>query len=109
MSSNTNTGKRAEGTFGARLGTDWCPHAVQVALATDHVGTLGKDGGAITLRNVIFALELAATAAEGLSIRRGSCGTSPCRDEGAREPGNGAPTRLTLRNVDGYHSELDSE
>ena len=108
-SSNANTEKRVEGAFGACSGTDWCPHAVQVALATDRVGTPGKDGGAITSRNVIAAREAAATAAEGLSIRRGSCGTPPYRGEGAREPANGAPTRLTLRNADRYHSELDSE
>ena len=104
-----NTEKRVEGAFGACSGTDWCPHAVQVALATDRVGTPGKDGGAITSRNVIAAREAAATAAEGLSIRRGSCGTPPYQGEGAREPANGAPTRLTLRNADRYHSELDSE
>ena len=84
-------------------------HAVQVALATDHVGTPGKDGGAIMSRNVIAALEVTATAAEGLSIRRGSRGTPLRRGEGAGELANGAPTRLTLRNADGYHSELDSE
>ena len=82
---------------------------MQVALATDRVGIPGKDGGAITLRNMIAAREAPATVAKGLSIRRGSCGTPPCRGKGAREPTNGAPTSLTLRNADGYHSKLDSE
>ena len=64
MSSKANIEKMAEGTFGACSGADWCPHAVQVALDP------GKDGDAITSRNVIVAREVAATAAEGLSIRR---------------------------------------
>ena len=72
-----------------------------MALATDHVGAPGKDGGAITLRNVIATQETATTIAEGLSIRRGGRGTPPPRAEGAREPENGTPMRLTLRNADG--------
>ena len=84
-------------------------NAVQVALATDRVGTPGKDGGAITLENVIAAQEVAAIAAEGFSIRSGSRWTVPRRGEGAREPANGASTRLTLRNVDGHYSRLDSQ
>ena len=73
------------------------------------MGTLGKDGGAITLQNVIAAREVAATAVEGFSIRRESRETPLHRGEGAREPANGTCTRLMLRNVDGHHSKLDSE
>lgn len=91
MLSNDNTKKLVECTFSTWSGVDWCPHAVQVALTTDPVGTSGKDGGAITLQNVIAAREVAATAAEDLSIKCGSRGTPPCM-------------RLTLRNIDGYRS-----
>ena len=37
------------------LGDQWCPHAVQVALATDRVGTPGGDGAEIASQNVINA------------------------------------------------------
>ena len=77
MSSNANTEKMVEGTFSTCSGHDWCPHAVQVALATDHMGTLGKDGGTITLRNVIAAQQVAAMATEGFSIRFESRGIPP--------------------------------
>ena len=77
LSSNANNEKRVEDTYGACLGPDWCPHVVQVALAIDHMGIPGTDGGAITLRNVIATWEVAATAAEGLSIRGGWRGTPP--------------------------------
>ena len=80
-----------------------------MALATNRMGTLGKDRGTITLQNVIATWELAATEAEGFSIRRGSCGTPPHSGEGAREPAKGAFMRLMLQNVDGYNSKLDSE
>ena len=66
MPSNAKTEKRVEGTFGACSGPDWCPHAVQLALAIDCVGTLGKDEGAITSQNVIAVPEVAAAVAEGL-------------------------------------------
>ena len=66
ISSNVNTEKMVEGTFGTCSGADLCPYAMQVALATDRVGTSGKDGVAIMSRNVIAAREVAATAAEGL-------------------------------------------
>ena len=82
---------------------------MQVVLATDRVGTPRKDGGSITSQNVIAAQEVAATVAEGFLIRCGSHSTPQRRGEGAREPANGARTRLMLRNVDGYHSKLDSE
>ena len=36
-------------------GDQWCPHAVQVALATDRVGTPGRDGAQIASQNVIDA------------------------------------------------------
>ena len=49
-----------EGTFSACLGPDWCPHVVQVVLAINCVGTLGKDGGAITLQKVIAPWEVVA-------------------------------------------------
>ena len=45
-------------------GDQWCPHAVQVALATDRVGTPGKDGAEIVSQNVINARDAAAKAAE---------------------------------------------
>ena len=46
-----------------------------MALATDRVGTLGRDGAEITLQNVIVAREAVAKAAEGLSMQHGSSGT----------------------------------
>lgn len=49
MSWKTNTNKMVVCTFDACLGVDWCPHVVQVALAIDHVGVLGRVGGTITL------------------------------------------------------------
>ena len=86
---------------------------MQVALATDCVGTPGKDEDAITLRNVIAAQEVAATTVatvvEGLSIKRGSLGALPHQGKRVREPENSVATRLTMQNVDGYHSKLDSE
>ena len=52
----------------------WCPHAVQVALSTKRVGTLGRDGAEIASQNVINAREAAAKVAEGLSMWRGGSG-----------------------------------
>ena len=66
MSSSANTEKVAEGNFSACSGPDWCPHTVQVALATDRMGTPRKDGGAIMSRNVIATREVAATVGGGL-------------------------------------------
>ena len=77
MPSKANTEKMIEGTFGPCSGPDWCPHAVQVALATGSVGTPGKDGGAITSQNAIAAREVVVTEVEGSSIRRGRRGTPP--------------------------------
>ena len=71
------------------LGDQWCPHAVQVALATDRVGTPGRDGAEIASQNVIDAREAAAKAAEGLSMRRGGSGTPPHRGKGARKQTDG--------------------
>ena len=71
------------------LGDQWCPHAVQVALATDRVGTPGRDGAEIASQNVINAREAAAKAAEGLSMRRGGSGTPPRRGKGARKQTDG--------------------
>ena len=87
MSSNTNIEKMVEGTFGAFSRADWCPYAVQGALATDCIGILGKDGGSIALQNVIAAREVAATVAEGFSIRREIRGTPPChtRRQGSQQ------------------------
>ena len=70
-------------------GDQWCPHAVQVALATDCVGTPGKDGAEIASQNVINARDAAAKAAEGLSMGRGGSGTPPRRGQGARKRTNG--------------------
>ena len=70
-------------------GSQWCPHLVQVALATDHVGTLGRDGAEIASQNVINAREAAAKAAEGLSMRHGGSGTPPRRGKGARKRTDG--------------------
>ena len=70
-------------------GNQWCPHAVQVALATDHVGTPGRDGAEIVSQNVINARKAAAKAAEGLSMRRGGSGTPPRRGKGARKQTDG--------------------
>ena len=72
-------------------------------------GSRGKMEARLRCETWSLAREAPATAAKGLSIRRGSCGTPPCRGKGPRGPANGAPTRLTLRNADGYHSKLDSE
>lgn len=77
-----------------------------MALATDRVGTLGKDRCAITSQNVITTQEVAAIVTEGLSIRCGSRGTPSHRCEGVRDPANGACTILMLRNIDEYHSKL---
>ena len=84
------------------------PHGASGAGHQLHWGP-GKDGGTTTLQNVIAAWDVAATAVEGFSIRCGSYGTPLHHDEGAREPANGAPPRLTSRNVDEYHSKLDSK
>ena len=83
MSLNSITENMVERIFGVCSGPDQWPHAVHVEVATDHVGTPGKDGGTITLRNVIAAWEVAATVAEGFSIRRGCYGTPPHRGEEA--------------------------
>ena len=109
MSSNANTENMVENTFSACSGPDWCPHSVQVALVINLMGTPRKDGDAITSRTVIAAREVVATAAKSSSIRHGSHGTPLCKGEGTRETANSARMRLTLRNVDGYHSNLYSE
>ena len=70
-------------------GDKWCPHAVQVALATDRVGTPGRDGAEIESQNVINARDAAAKAAEGLLMRRGCSGTPPRRGKGARKRTDG--------------------
>ena len=66
-------------------GDQWCPHAVQVALATDRMGTPGRDGAEIVSQNVIATWEAAVKAAEGLSMRRGGNGTPPGRGRGPRK------------------------
>ena len=76
--------------FNECSGDQRCPHAMQVALATDHVGTPGRDGAEIASQNVIAAQEAAAKAAEGLSMRCGSSGTPPRRGRGARKQTDGA-------------------
>ena len=66
-------------------GDQWCPHAVQVALATDRVGTLGRDGAQIASQNVIDSREAAAKAVEGLLMWRGSSGTATLPRQGGKE------------------------
>ena len=82
MSSNANNEKVVEDTFGACWGDDWCPRVVQVAMATNRMGTLGKERGEMTLRKVVAARDMAEKAMEGLSINRG---TSPRQDDGPRK------------------------
>ena len=53
-----------------------CPHAVQVELATDRMGILGKRKGVITSEDVITDWSAARTALEGLRQRRGVGGSS---------------------------------
>ena len=71
------------------LGDQRCPHAVQVALATDRVGTLGRDGAEIASQNVINAREVAAKAAEGLSMWSSGSGTPLHRGKGPRKRTDG--------------------
>ena len=70
-------------------GDQWCPHAVQVALAADRVGPPGKDGAEIASQNVLNAQDAAAKATEGLSMGRGGSGTPPRRGKGGRKRTDG--------------------
>ena len=76
--------------FGVCSGDQWRSHAVQVALATDCVGTPGRDEAKITSRNVTAPQEVVAKAAEGLSMWRGSSWTPLRQSEDASKQTNGA-------------------
>ena len=75
--------------FWCVLGDQWCPYAVQVALATNRVGTLGRDEAKITLQNVIATWEAVGKVVEGLSMRHGNSGTPPCQGKGGRKRTDG--------------------
>ena len=66
MSSNANARRMVSCPFSMCSGGQWCPHAVQVALATDCVGDLGRDESAIALQYVTIAKGVACTALEAL-------------------------------------------
>ena len=54
-----------------------CPHAVQVALATDRLRVPGRSEGAIASMDVIAARNAASEALAGLGKRHGGGGGSP--------------------------------
>ena len=54
-----------------------CPHAGQVALATDRLSVLGRGEGAIASMDVIAARGAASQALAGLGKRHGGGGGSP--------------------------------
>ena len=54
-----------------------CPHAVQVALATDRLKVPGRSEGAIASMDVIAARDAASEALAGLGKRHGGGGGSP--------------------------------
>ena len=77
-----------------------CPHAVQVELATDRMGILGKRKGVITSEDVITDWSVARTALEGLRQRRGVGGSSPCWGKGRQERLEGKYIQQMSRSFD---------
>ena len=76
--------------FGLCSGDQWCPHAVQVVLATDRVRNPGRDGAEIASQNVIAAWEAVAKVAEGLLMWHRTSRTPPRRGRGVRKRTDGA-------------------
>lgn len=72
------------------LGSDWFPHAIQVALTPNCVEFLGRGWGVVASQDLIAAKETVMKAAEGLAMQCGSRGT-PLRQKGE--------LRETVRNV----------
>ena len=70
-------------------GINGVPMQCKWRLATNRVGTPGRDGAEIVSQNVINAQEAAAKAAEGLSMRCAGSGTPPHRGKGARKRTDG--------------------
>ena len=62
--------------YGVRRQGELCPHAVQVALATDRSRVPGRGEGAITSIDVIVARGTGNRALKGLGKRRGGGGGS---------------------------------
>ena len=89
MALSAGSKRMATCPFDECSGDQWCPHSVQVALATYRVGTPGRDGAEIASQNVIDAREAAAKAAEGLLMRCGGSGMPLCQGNGARKQAGG--------------------
>ena len=102
MSTNARTGLKATCGLGMCLEVDWFPHAVQVALAADRMDILGREGGAITLQEMIVARDAAEKVVRVLSMRRGHRGIPLHQSEGAREQSNCSCMKRTLWSLDGY-------
>ena len=71
MWTNVRAGLKVTCPFDFFLNINWYPHAVQVALTTNRIGTLGKERSAMKLQKVIAAWDAAGKAVEGSSMGRG--------------------------------------
>ena len=76
MASNGRSGMEVECPLGKCAKGEMCPHAVQMALATDRMGARKECEAAFASRDVIAAQNAASEALRGLGQRRGGRGCS---------------------------------
>ena len=77
MAFNGHSGLETPCPYGLCRQGRLCPHAVQVALATDRSRVLGRRQGAIASMNVIAAWDATSWALAGVGKQRGGGGGSP--------------------------------
>ena len=79
---------------------EMCPHAVQMALATDRMGARKECEVGIASGDVIAAQNAASEALRGLGQRRGGCGCSSPWAKGKATPWDGKHAQTASRIFD---------
>ena len=101
MAFDGRSGMEAPCPYGVCQRGRLCPHAVQVALATDRLRVPGTSEGTIVSTDVIAAHNAASRALAGLGKRRGGGGGSPSPVGKERaEESEGRGVQSLFRSVD---------
>ena len=100
MASNGRSGMEIQCPLGSCAAGEMCPHAVQMALATDRIGARKGNEAAIASGDVIAAQNAASEALRGLEQRRGGAERSSPRAKGKATPWDGKRAQTASRNFD---------
>ena len=100
MASNGRSDMEVECPLGECATGEMCPHAVQMALATDRMGARKECEAAIASGDVIAAQNAASEALRGLGQRRGVRGRSSPWAKGKATPWDGKRAQTASRIFD---------